>query len=156
SAGSHSPAELRHSVVVGSKASAGHVVLVPVHVSATSQMPAVARHTAPALPAGCWQSVVVPSHWSVLHGFPSSVQLVPDGLFASAGQVAPVPVQFSAGSHSPAEPRHSNVLGWNASAGQVVLVPVQVSSTSQIPAAARHVAPAFPAGCWQALLVPLH
>src|SRR5207249_10666342 len=40
--------------------------------------------------------------------------------------------------------------------GQVVLVPVQVSATSQGPAAARHVAPAFPAGCWQAAFVPSH
>jgi hypothetical protein len=141
---------------VGSKPLAGQTVLVPVHVSATSQTPAEARHVTPAFPAGCWQSSFVPSHSSVLHGLPSSVQLVPAGLFASAGQVGPLPGQLSAGSHAPAEPRHSVVVGSNASAGHVVLVPVQVSSTSQIPAETRHVAPAFPAGCWQALLVPSH
>src|SRR5207253_2797742 len=42
------------------------------------------------------------------------------------------------------------------SAGKVVLVPVQVSATSHGPAAVRQVAPAFPAGCWQATLVPSH
>ena len=34
--------------------------------------------------------------------------------------------------------------------------PGQVSATSQSFAAARHTAPAFPAACWQLVLVPLH
>jgi hypothetical protein len=141
---------------VGSKASAGQLVLVPVHVSATSHTPATARQIAPALPAGCWQSSFVPSHSSVLHGLPSSMQLVPAGLFASVGQVAALPGQPSARSHSPAEPRHSVVVGSKASAGQLVLVPVHVSATSHTPATARQIAPALPAGCWQKSLVPLH
>jgi hypothetical protein len=53
SAGSHSPPDDRHSVLVGSKALAGQTLLAPVQVSATSQMPAAARHVAPPLPAGC-------------------------------------------------------------------------------------------------------
>jgi hypothetical protein len=143
--------------VLGWKTSEGQVVLAPVHVSSGSQTsPDPVRQTVPALPAGCWQSSLVPSHSSVLHTLPSSVQLVPAGLFASAGQVAALPGQLSVGSHSPAEPRHSVVAGWNASGGHVVLVPVQVSSTSQTPAEARHVAPALPAGCWQASLTPSH
>src|SRR5207302_3499558 len=77
-------------------------------------------------------------------------------LLASAGQLGPVPGQLSAGSHSPAESRQTVLDDLKASAGQTVLDPVQVSSTSQSPAAARHTAPAFPAGCWQSLLLPSH
>src|SRR5205807_232709 len=73
-----------------------------------------------------------------------------------AGQLGPLPVHISAGSHSPAEPRQTTKLGSNMSVGHVLLVPSQVSSTSQGPADARQVAPALPAGCWQASLVPLH
>src|SRR5438094_883364 len=156
SAGSHSPAEPRQTAVAGSKASAGQTVLVPVQLSSTSQSPAAGRQTAPALPAGCWQSALGPSHPSRLHGLPSSVQVVPAGLLSSAGQLADVPVQFSAGSHSPAEARHTTKLGRKSSGGQTVLVPVQFSSISQGPAAGRHTAPAFPAGCWQASFVPSH
>src|SRR5436309_447105 len=156
SAGSHSPAEPRQTVVAGSKASAGQTVLVPVQLSSTSQSPAAGRQTAPALPAGCWQSALEPSHSSRLHGLPSSVQVVPAGLLSSAGQLADVPVQFSAGSHSPAEARHTTKLGRKSSGGQTVLVPVQFSSISQGPAEGRHTAPAFLAGCWQASFVPSH
>ena len=156
SAGSHSPAEGRQTVLAGSKASAGHTVLAPLQVSSMSQGPAATRQTAPALPAGCWQVSLEPSHSSVLHGFPSSVHAVPAGVLASAGQAADEPVQFSAGSHSPAEARQTTKLGSNMSFGQVLLVPVQVSSTSHGPAAARHTVPPFPAGCWQLSLDPSH
>src|SRR5439155_578338 len=81
---------------------AGHVVLAPVHVSATSQTPAVGRQTAPALPAGCWHVTLVPSHWSSVQGLLSAVQAVPLAFFTSGGQVALVPVHTSATSHSPA------------------------------------------------------
>jgi hypothetical protein len=47
------PAAERQTVLVDAKASAGHVVLLPVQVSATSQTPAAERQTTPALPAGC-------------------------------------------------------------------------------------------------------
>src|SRR5439155_1324713 len=147
---------LVHVVPAGALPSAGQLVLVPVHVSVWSHSPAGGRHTAPAVPAGCWQVLLEPSHSSPLHGFPSSVQAVPAALFASAGHAADDPVQLSAGSHSPADPRHTTKLGSNMSAGQVVLVPVQFSSTSQAPAAARQTVPAFPAGCWQASFVPSH
>ena len=83
----------------------------------------------------------------MLHGLPSSVHAVPDALFASAGQLGPVPVHISAGSHSPADARQTTKLGSNMSLGQVLLVPVQVSSTSHGPADARQTAPPLPAGC---------
>src|SRR5437667_351689 len=156
SAASHTPADARHTVLDGLKASAGHVALEPVQFSATSHTPAAARHTVPAFPAGCWQSSLLPSHSSRLHGLPSSVHAVPAALLASAGQLGPLPGQFSAGSHSPAEARQTVLEGVKASAGQTVLEPVQLSSTSHTPAAARHTVPAFPAGCWQSLLLPSH
>jgi hypothetical protein len=143
-------------VLEETKTSGGQTVLAPSHVSATSQMPAEMRQVAPALPAGCWQASFVPSHSSRLHGLPSEVQAVPAGSLASAGQFGPVPGQFSAGSQSPFDARHSVLDDANPSAGQTVLVPSHVSATSQVPAAARQVAPAFPAGCWQVSLVPLH
>jgi len=132
------------------------VLLVPVHVSSASHTPTAARQTAPALPAGCWQASLLPSHSSAVHGLPSLVHAVPAGLFASEGQFGPVPVQFSAGSQSPAEARHSVKADRNPSDGQVVLEPVQVSTSSHEPAAGRHTAPAFPAECWQASLLPSH
>src|SRR5204862_459468 len=78
--------------------------------------------------------------------------------FASAGHAPPaVPGQLSATSHSPAPVRHTKVLDCTTSAGQLALVPVHTSSGSQAsPEPARHSAPAFPAGCWQATLVPSH
>ncbi|HYS05131.1 MAG TPA: hypothetical protein VEW47_08050 [Candidatus Dormibacteraeota bacterium] len=43
-------------------ASAGQEVLVPLQLSAGSHSPPEARHVAPALPAGCWQLTLLPSH----------------------------------------------------------------------------------------------
>src|SRR5205823_11709624 len=127
SAWSQSPAEARHCVLDDLKASAGHTVLEPVQVSSTSQKPAAARQTVPAFPAGCWQSLVLPSHSSRLHGLPSSVHAVPADVLASAGQLALVPAQFSPGSHSPAEARPTVVDDSKASSGDAMLEPVQVS-----------------------------
>ena len=81
---------------------------------------------------------------------------MPLAVLASLGQFGPLPGQFSATSHSPAEVRQTTLDDLKASAGQALLDPVQVSSTSQSPAAARHTAPAFPAGCWQVTFVPSH
>src|SRR5919197_4328768 len=67
---------------------------------------------------------------------------VPLTFFASAGQVALLPVQFSATSHSPAAARHRVLAGWKASAGHASLVPSQVSATSQTPAEGRQTVPA--------------
>ena len=157
SAMSHSPAAGRQMTPIGRNTSGGHVELTPVHTSSASQTsPEPARQTVPALPAACWQALFVPSQRSVVQTLPSSVHAVPDGLLASAGQLGPVAVHISAGSHSPAEPRQTTKLGSNMSVGHVLLVPVQFSSTSHGPADARQIVPALPAGCWQASLVPLH
>ena len=141
SATSQDPAAARQTVPLVIKVFAGQVVEVPVQVSATSQAPFAARQTAPALPAGCWQVTFVPSHWSFVHTFPSSVHAVPLAFFASAGQLAEVPVHVSAKSHSPAAARHTVVEGWKPSAGQVTAVPLHVSTTSHAPAEARHTVP---------------
>src|SRR5207244_4539241 len=61
SAGSHSPAEARQTMLDDWNASAGQTVLEPVKLSATSQSPAAARHSAPECPAGCWQACLLPS-----------------------------------------------------------------------------------------------
>src|SRR5207245_920667 len=114
SAGSHSPAEARHTVLDGLKATAGQPRVEHVQLSSTSHTPAAARHTVPAFPAGCWQSSLLPSHSSRLHGLPSLVHAVPAALLASAGQLGPFPGQFSAGSHSPAEARHTVLDGLKA------------------------------------------
>src|SRR5207247_1832049 len=77
-------------------------------------------------------------------------------LTAPRNPMMKAPGQVSSTSHSFAAARHAVLADRKPLAGQVVLVPVQVSATSHGPATARHVAPAFPAGCWQALLVPSH
>jgi len=160
-------------------------VFVPSHVSVVQGSPSSGQ-AAPALPAGCWQELLLPSHWSSVQGLLSGVQAAPAAFLRSVGQVVLVPVQFSAKSHSSAAARHwapalpagcwhellvplhwSSVQGlvsavqavpdgFLVSDGHVVLVPVQVSTASHSPAAARQVAPALPAGCVQVALVPLH
>ncbi len=115
-------------------------------VSAGSQAPAGARQTAPPLPAGCWQATLAPLHWSAEQGLPSSVQVVPLGLRASAGHVVPVPVQVSAASHSPAADLQTVPAGVLASAGHAESVPVHVSAGSHEPAETRQIVPEFPAG----------
>src|SRR5213079_1851202 len=92
-------------LLAGRKPSLGHVLLVPSQVSGTSHTPAAGRHAVPA------------------------------GLFASAGQLALVPVKVSGG--------HSR------------LVPVHVSATSQGPAEGRHTVPAFPGALSQNFTPPV-
>src|SRR5437870_6028605 len=76
------------------------MLIAPGQVSATSHSFTAARHTTPALPAGCVQIALVPLHTSLVHGSPSSVQAVPFGWKVSVGQVVLVPVQASATSRS--------------------------------------------------------
>src|SRR2546427_731894 len=136
---------------IGRNTSGGHVELAPVHTSSGSHAsPEPARHTVPALPAACWQALFVPSQRSVVQTLPSSLRAVLLASWAWAGHVALLPMQKSSSAQPPAEGRRTVVEGSNASAGLVELVPVHVSATSQTPAEARHVAPALPAGCWQA------
>ena len=88
--------------------SVGHAAVLPVQLSATSQIPADARHSKVA------------------------------GLKLSVGHAAALPVQLSATSQIPADARHSTVAAWNTSVGHAAALPVQLSATSQIPADARH------------------
>src|SRR5438094_187673 len=97
------PAAGRHTAVL--LASGGQSALEPVQCSCGSHTPADARHSAPALPAGCWQALLVPSHWSTVQGLASLVHAVPDGCFASAGQLPLVPLQVSATSQTSAAAR---------------------------------------------------
>src|SRR5437016_959157 len=126
----------------------------PGQVSATSHSPAAGRHTAPPLPGGCWQLVLVPSQVSAVQGSPSSGHAAP-AFPAGCVHVVLVPLHTSAVQGLPSSVQLVP-LDLKASLGQLVLVPVQVSATSHSPALARHRVPALPAGCWQVMLVPSH
>jgi hypothetical protein len=80
---------------------------------------------------------------------------VAPSLNPSVGHALLTPSQDSARSHAPAGARQPVPAGCFTSP-QTVLMPLQVSATSLGPAAALHVTPAKPAGCWHALLEPLH
>src|SRR6266571_1943734 len=123
-------------------------------VSATSQSGAAGRQTAPALPGGCWQLMLVPSQVSAVQGSPSSGQAAP-ALPAGCWQELLLPSHWSSvqGLLSGVQAAPAAFL---MSVVPVVLVPVQFSGKSHSSASTRHWAPALPAGCWQELLVPLH
>ena len=63
-------------------------------------------------------------------------QMTAEDMKASFGQVLLTPLQLSATSQTPAEPRHTAVDF--ASAGQLALEPEQNSAGSQTPPEARH------------------
>src|SRR5437660_176811 len=98
------------------------MIIGPGQVSAASHSFAAARHAVPALPAGCWQALLVPSHWSRVQGLVSEVQAVPADTLPSAGQVMLDPSQVSATSHTPATARQT-APALPAGCWQVVLVP---------------------------------
>src|SRR5881296_2748255 len=123
SAASHSPAAARHTAPP-LPGKCWQLVLVPSQVSSVQGSPSSGQ-SAPALPAGCVHVALVPLHTSAVQGLPSSVQGVVLDLKRSVGQVALVPVQLSATSHSFVAPRHTVLEGRKPLAGQVVLVPVQ-------------------------------
>src|SRR6266403_3823075 len=62
---------------------------------------------------------------------------------ASAGHVAPEPVQFSAMSQASTAARHTVLWSLKASAGQSLETPSQLSATSQSPAAGRQTSVLF-------------
>jgi len=119
-----SPASLSHAppcelpvqpVDDDANASFGHVPFVPLQTSATSHWPAEERHVVPLVLKASTQVFAVPEQWSpasLSHSPPCElpVQPVDDDANASFGQVALVPVHFSATSHWPAEARHVTVL----------------------------------------------
>jgi hypothetical protein len=128
---------LVHAVALAFLASTGQLVEVPLHVSSKSHSPAAVRHTVPELPAGCWHADDVPLQRSSVHGLVSSVQAVAFALKPSDGQLAAVPVQVSAKSHSPAAARHTVPDAASPSAGHVFDDPEHFSSASQAEVAAR-------------------
>src|SRR2546427_7640768 len=118
------------------------MLVAPGQVSATSHSFTAARHTTPALPAGCVQVALVPLHTSVVQGSPSSVQAVLLGWKASVGQVVLVPVQLSATSHSfTAAPHTPPALP--AGCVQVLVLPSHWSSVQGLVSAVQ----AGPGGC---------
>src|SRR5205814_2217718 len=131
----------RHVVPAAMNPSVGQLVETPSQFSLTSQKSTAARQTVPALPAGCWQEALAPSHWSRVQTLPSSVQAVPLARNVSVGQAVEAPVHVSAASQIPAEARHTVPDDCNASAGHAVESPVHASATSHTPAEARHTVP---------------
>lgn len=108
-------------------------------VSATSQVPADARHTVlllrKPLPG---QLALLPVQVSATSQSPAEGrQTVLPLRKLSRGQPALLPVQLSATSQDPAEGRHTRAAEAKASPGQAGPLPVQVSATSQGPAAPR-------------------
>jgi len=122
------PVEVPVQVVAAdAKTSAGHTPEEPVHVSATSHWPAEPRHVKVLGWNTSTQVFAVPLQWSAVSQAPPfdvPVQLVAAEANTSAGQTPDEPVQVSATSHCPADPRHVNVLGWKTST-QVFAVPLQ-------------------------------
>src|SRR6266403_1315977 len=108
------------------------MIVAPGQVSATPHSLTAARQTVPALPAGCWQELLVPLHWSSVQGLVSAVQAVPSGFLASDGHVVLVPVQVSAASHSPAAARQV-APALPAGCVHVALVPVHTSVVHGLP-----------------------
>src|SRR5207253_2110110 len=133
-----------HAVPFDLKVLVGHVVLVPVQVSATSHSPAAARHSAPALPAGCVQVFAAPPHRSRVQGLASPVQAVPAGSLGSAGQAVLVPVQGSAMSHPPTAGRHT-VPAFPAACvhAGAPTVPLHTSAVHTMPSSVQLVPAAF-------------
>src|SRR4051812_15159759 len=96
----------------------GQVAEVPVQTSATSHSPPAIRHVAPALPAGCWQVVLVPLHVSAVHALPSSGPAAP-AFPAGCWQVTFVPSQRSAVHGLPSSVHAAPFVFFASVAGQV-------------------------------------
>ena len=80
---------------------------------------------------------------------------VPAVDLASPGQSVSVPVQLSAGSHSPVEARHS-VPPFPAGCWHVTLVPSQRSSVQTLPSSVQTVPDDFLTSAGHVALPPLH
>ena len=125
---------MRQTVAEPSKPSPGHELLVPVQLSAASQMPLAARQTVEVgANASAGHDALPPVQRS------AESQTAPDDARQTTveltkplpGQVAEVPVQLSAASQTSAAERHTVLEDANVSFGQVAVDPVQVSCTSQ-------------------------
>src|SRR5262245_33191077 len=94
-----SPEPVRQVVVLGATTSAGQVGLTPLQTSSGShRSPEPVRQSVPVLPAG-WAQLPAPSHTSLLHTEPSSVQGVPPG----SAQLSAASLQLSLHSGPPAQ-----------------------------------------------------
>src|SRR6266545_273255 len=87
------------------------------------------------IPAAGLQLPAVSQSSVPLHTLPSG-QTVFAGLAASAGQLAELPLQFSAMSHGPTAARQTVAELANVSVGQAAALPVQFSAISHPPEAA--------------------
>lgn len=127
-------------VVAFWKASAGQLAAAPLHASATSQLPADARHTVPVRETTSeGQDVEEPLHASGGSQAPALArQVVAPPLNTSAGQLTAMPLQISGTSQTPALGRHTVAGPSNTSLGQFALLPVQLSAGSQLPPEGRH------------------
>src|SRR5439155_205510 len=157
---SHSFAAARQTKVDDWNTSLGHVLLLPVQVSATSQPPdAAARHVVPALP-GLWTQSglpTVPLQRSVVQTLPSSVHGVPDAFTVSFGQVELEPVQSSALSHSLEAARHVvPVLPGLWTHNGFPDVPLHRSVVQTLPSSVHAVPDAFTESPGQVALLPGH
>src|SRR5437762_14100738 len=90
---------------------AGHAMLEPVQLSAASHSSAAARQTAPALPAGCVQATLLPSHWSSVQALDRKGVVEGMAVETGGGQATLEPVQRSAGAHSLAGARQAQPAG---------------------------------------------
>src|SRR2546430_3359528 len=104
-------------------ASVGLVLMIRRPPTSTPFPSATLFRSVPPFPAGCVHVALVPLHTSVVHTFPSSVQVVPLALRTSVGQAVLVPVQVSATSPSPAAARQTVPAASMASAGHARLDP---------------------------------
>ncbi len=110
SARSQMPALARHSTVLASKSSAGQSSPTPSQLSAMSHTPALGRQLAVLL-ASAGQSLATPSQVSSRSQTPAAGRHT-SVLFTSS-QTPLVPLQTSAGSHSPVLARHGVEAGTN-------------------------------------------
>src|SRR5207302_5746715 len=120
--------------------SAGQPHELPVHFSATSHWPAERRQAVLLVLETSAQVSLVPVQWSAASSSQAPpceapVQCVVKGWKTSAGQPPETPVQLSAMSHWPVDPRQTVLLDLKTSTQTSALVPVQWSaaSSSQAP-----------------------
>src|SRR5581483_6238701 len=117
---------------------------LPLQVSATSQAPAAARHSVPALlTTSLGHEVELPSHVSATSHTPDAARhSVPALLTTSLGHDLEPPSQVSATSQTPAAARHWVPAAATPSLGHEPEVPLHVSATSHAPLPLRHKVPA--------------
>jgi hypothetical protein len=154
SARSQGEAAARQTVLAGWTVSGGQLLPTPSQLSAASQPPTAARHTA-VLFASAGQAAPEPLQCSTTSHTPAGARhCTLEGWKESGGQLLLTPSQLSATSQTPAEARQRAVLF--ASPGQKLVRPSHTSARSQLPAEARHTLPiGFGRSGGQALLMPV-